>query len=237
MKKLTVFFVSLFLLSLCGCTLPVISPDTTGPVAAQVTDCYSHVMEGCCYHIPQITLEGISTDAVNQIIYGELYGLLQADVYDCLEYGCSIWCYGMTYTWVQKGTVVSIVAQADAPNDVSVYFVYNISAENGQLLTDAQLFAALQLTPEDAIGQIRGSLEKYWEQFGDENADAADWVADLREKTLSDENVADAFPCLLSDGQLGFVGNIYSFAGADSYRYIMDMDGNTTRLTCPVHNP
>lgn len=251
MKKVLLFLVMAAMVlsfAACGSQNTDTQPDNTDkneqhtqqtqPVQVQVTDAFTDTVEGGCFHIPKISLGDISVEQTNAHIYEELNYLLQEGVYHCLDDGYSIWYTGMVYEWLQVGQVLSVVAQVkSAGNDVVDYYVYNISTVNGQLLSDGQLYEALKMTKGAGDQILFEACEQYWDNYAAEHGDSQDpeFVQELRDQTLSDENLAQAKPYANQDGAVGYVVNIYSVAGAAYYAHRIERDGVLPEMQCKEH--
>lgn len=249
-KALLVLMMAAMVLSFaaCGNQNTDTQPDSTDkegqhtqqtqPAQAQVSDAFSDTVEGCCFHIPKISLGDISVEQTNAHIYEELYHLVQEGVYHCLDDGYSIWYTGMVYQWLQVGQVLSVVVQVEsAGNDFIDYYVYNISAVNGQLLSDGQLYEALNMTKGAGDQILFEACEQYWDTYAAEHGDTEDpeFLKELRDQTLADENLAQAKPYANQDGAVGYVVNIYAVAGPPYYTYRIERNGVLPEIQCKEH--
>lgn len=246
MKK--VFLVLLALacvlsMAACGNT----DPEPTEPVTtqdpltgesqqAEIVDGYVDVVEGCCFHIPQIRLGNVDMEQTNSWIHDTLYKQIKEGVYHAVDDDYSIYYTEMSYVWRQHDQVISLVVMLRyAANDLVDYYVYNISAVTGQLLTDDQIYEFLQMSEQSAQQRLCETLDHYWYAFREQNPDMdAQFVDALQSMTVSNENLRAAKPFLGADGKLWFAVNIYSVAGADYYTYLMDMQGNFTTIACQL---
>lgn len=251
MKKALLFLMMAAMLlsfAACGNQNTDTQPDSTDkeeqhtqqtqPAQAQVSDAFSDTVEGCCFHIPRISLGDISVEEANSYIYEELNYLLQEGVYHCVEDGYSLWYTGMVYEWVQTEKVLSVVVQVkSAANDVTEYYVYNISMESGELLSDLALYEELSISESAGKQILQEACELYWDNFVAEHGDSQDpdFLQQLREQTLSEENLAQVKPYANKDGAVGYVVNIYSVAGAPYYEHRIERSGVLPEMQCKEH--
>lgn len=187
-----------------------------------------------CYHIPVVELPDVQASAINQQMYDTHYAHLEEMV---LGREIEPFMLEMVYSVMQKGDIVSVMVQEACDTDYTQYYVYNFSASTGEQISDTELFAAFGMTELDGRKQIRDSLTQYWdnlyEELGNGYFDSYTYLQ--REKTIAADNVDACRPFIDQNGNLRYVGSIYSLGGADSYDWIFDDMGNAWRVECSEH--
>lgn len=193
-----------------------------------VYDQYSISDGGCCFHIPGVDLS--VAKSVNKKIYDTYYEVIQED-YFAYEYPdvCQI-----AYEIGQKEHILSITVGTSYYWDYTSYRVYNISTVTGKLLSDQEVYGVYGLTEEQGRERIVGALRKRCDRMSDgvEQEEYKAVLKELRDMTLSDENVSNAKPFIDSAGKLCFVAEVYVPAGAGVYPYMIDQSGNYQFISC-----
>lgn len=191
---------------------------------------YDYSLGSFCYHIPVVELPGVNAQEVNELLYETHYQNLKENALDIKEQPFML---GMIYSVGQKGDIVSVMVQESCDCDLTYYYVYNFSAVTGKQIEDSDVFAAFGLTEMQGRENIKNSLSDYWDQkiqqIGSEGFES------YKNDTLSDENIALFRPFIDEMGNLRYTGTIYSPAGAESYDWIIDNDGNIWREICQEH--
>ena len=191
---------------------------------------YDYNLGSFCYHIPVVELPGVNAQEINELLYETHYQNLKENALDIKEQPFML---GMLYSVGQKGDIVSVMVQESCDSDLTYYSVYNFSASTGEEIEDADVFAAFNLTEKQGRENINHSLSKYWdERIGNLGAEG---LESYKNDTLSNENIALCRPFIDDKGNLRYTVTIYSPAGADSYDWIIDDDGNIWRETCQEH--
>ena len=127
-----------------------------------ITDPY-YDNEPYCYHIPKIVSNIKLYDETNQIIYGELYDLLNESVYQDID-NPSI-CF-LNYNWAENEQIISIVVCYDYPHSVNPqYIIYNISKRSGKILTDDQMLTEFGYTESTYHSKGKEVIHKYWGEY------------------------------------------------------------------------
>lgn len=191
---------------------------------------YDYSLGSFCYHIPVVELPGVNAQEINELLYKTHYQNLKENALDIKEQPFML---GMIYSVGQKGDIVSVMVQESCDCDLTYYSVYNFSAVTGKQIEDSDVFAAFGLTEMQGRENIINSLSDYWnqkiQQIGSEGFES------YKNDTLSDENIALFRPFIDEMGNLRYTGTIYSPAGAESYDWIIDNDGNIWREICQEH--
>lgn len=191
---------------------------------------YTYYLGSFCYHIPVVKLPGVNAQTINDVLYETHTQNLKTKALDMPEQPFML---GMTYSVAQKGDIVSVMVQESCDCDLTDFYVYNFSASTGEVIRDEDVYAAFGLTQAQAHERIRSALTEYWDQRIQEFG--AEGLESYKNNTISDENVASFRPFMDENGNLRYVGAIYSPAGADSYDWIIDDAGNAWRESCPEH--
>ena len=250
MKKLLAILLAVCLLAGCAAAPTETSVETTTEEPAQTTEettpetteettqgttepeprQYVYAEGVTCYHIPVVEMPGVNADEINETLYETYTAFLQAEVLSTPVEN-RFW-LGLTYEVGRKGDAVSVTVLQQGDCDLDTYEVYYFSATTGELLTKDAVFAACDMTPEEGTEAIRQAMETYWEQFPMQDDP---FVEELKEKTLADSNVSVVKPLITETGELQFVGEFYSPAGADSYWHRFDPQGEFIEMSCCEH--
>lgn len=174
-----------------------------------------------CYHIPEIYIYEGNYDAVNEIIYQELYDILDEGVYAYPEWPSA---FGMGYTWGRKNDVLSIAVAVPTEAEVTEYYVYNVSVLFGNMLDDSDTIAESGFTEEEFYTAVYNGLKNYWDENGANMTDSEG--INGRNETLSDQNVRSAIPWINADGKLCSVATVSWPYGGGGFYLLLDMDGN-----------
>ncbi len=230
-------------------TTETTAPETETESAAMpddadlVTDAYADsiavesggISELFCYHIPEIHLNGSLEAAVNARIYEEMKGILDDEVYSYdLEEGLYPLLAGMHYTWGRTSDALSVVVQTSLDYSWWGYYVYNISLDSGEMLSDQELLGLYGISEDEFHNQVRLELEAYIDSMFTPDQIGEEVYQMIVQQTVAEENISGVRPYINPDGKLGYVANIYSPAGADSYYHLMNYDDGTEadRIEC-----
>ena len=183
-----------------------------------------------CYHIPQFNLPGDTATQTNQIVFNELYSILEKDIYPDIEHGKKPFKSRMSYWWGENGAVVSAVVRVE--NDVwDDFYIYNVSKTTGMLLNHQEFLEALGMTAEAYRTLVADTLERYWKENDNQNLTGPnrDFYLNHRDElysfTMTQENMDASLPYVNEDGELGLLAWIYSAAGAEKYRHNLSTVG------------
>lgn len=191
---------------------------------------YDYYFGSFCYHIPVVELPGVNAQSINELLYETHYENLKENALDISEQPFML---GMLYSVGQKGDIVSVMVQESCDCDLTYYCVYNFSASTGEEISDADVFAAFDLMEKQGRENIKQSLSDYWDKIIRQTG--AEGMESYKNDTLSNGNIALFRPFIDENGNLRYTGSIYSPAGADSYDWIIDDDGNAWRESCQEH--
>lgn len=219
-------------------TTQEITPETTEETTPEPTEAdtrqYVYTDGAFCYHIPVVELPGVDAGEMNEKLYGIYEKLLQEMVFSIPREERFL--LGLTYEVGRKGDVVSVTVLQRGDCDLDSYDVYHFSASTGKELRDDQVYAAFDMTPAEGVEMIRKAMEANFNMA--EKMDGPDdpFFLEQKEKTLADSNLKLVRPLIAETGELQFVGEFYSLAGADSYWHRFDQAGEFLQMTCTEHN-
>lgn len=219
-------------------TTQEITPETTEETTPEPTEAdtrqYVYTDGAFCYHIPVVELPGVDAGELNETLYATYDAFLQTEVF-ALSAEERFW-LGLTYEIGRKDDVVSVAVRRIGDFDLDAYDVYYISASTGKELSREAVFAAFGMTTEEGETVIRKVMETYWEGMEQYASLGEEFFRTQKELTLAESNIEAVCPLITADGQLQFVGEFYSLAGADSYWYRFDQAGELLQMTCTEHN-
>lgn len=207
------------------------TPADDGQVQMAVVDAYTHFLTSrydvdCCYHIPRIVLDEDRGSEINEIIYREMYGILEDGVlYD----GTDPSVIHMQYSWGYGENAISVLIRTSAvTNDYAEYYTYHISAKSGKILDDTYLIMTYDLSRDD----FRALLEQRVRAFYAASPELLAHVSETELQRLINDSVAAdnldmARPYVGSDGSLCAVVKLYWPAGAGSYYQLLNVTGET----------
>lgn len=217
-------------------------PETSEPVTEEtepkspflgVTDAYydfrtQDLYGECfhCYHIPRMDFEGELQAGGNETIYSELYAVLEKQLYTDAEY------YELgelSYTWGQDNGIVSIVAKTSMISyDNTNYYIYNASAETGEIVTAQEVLAAYGMTEAEYEELLKESIVKY---FSDRAETVIEFTSEAEYQNILNQSLAEATigsttPFVGSNGALCAKATVYWIAGAGRYSMLFDLETN-----------
>lgn len=212
-----------------------VTPETTQGANPETTEGdmrqYVYTDGAFCYHIPVVALPDVNADAINDKLYESYDRFLQTEVLT-VPADERFW-LGLTYEIGRKDDAVSVTVLRRGDCDLDSYDVYYISASTGKELTGDAVFAAFGMTAETGEATIRKAMETYWGQTPEETDP---FFLEQKEKTLADSNINAVKPLITEKGELQFVGEFYSLAGADSYFYRFNAQGELLQMDCETHS-
>ncbi len=189
-------------------------PTQTATGEPQVTDRYANAAENI--FVPQITIEGVSTDAVN----GEIWTNLE---YFTTEPNR----WSVEYEYGIKNDVVSVYVHAYEKSDgIHDYYVYNVSALTGKTITNEEFISKIDLTDETYLQKLEQALQaKFYELYSDFSSDAS--FQSLLSMTIDREQLKQAKPFYTNESGLSAVAWVYAMVGADGYYRVVSLDDAT----------
>lgn len=219
-------------------TTQEITPETTEETTPEPTEAdtrqYVYTDGAFCYHIPVVELPGVDAGELNETLYATYDAFLQTEVF-ALSAEERFW-VGLTYEIGRKDDVVSVAVLRMGDCDLDAYDVYYISASTGKELTREAVFAAFGMTPEEGEAVIRTAMESNFNMAQKPEGPEDPFFLEQKDRTLADSNINAVKPLITEEGELQFVGEFYSLAGADSYWHRFDQAGEFLQMTCTEHN-
>ena len=105
-------------------------------------------------------------------------------------------------------------------NDVVVYGVYNLDLASGLALSGAELLEKLDVDPAYLV-QLEQALlgEEFTYLYGQFDTGDDEFYTGQYDRTTDPANAETDRIWIGQDGQLQFIGRIYSMAGAEYYEY------------------
>lgn len=175
----------------------------------------------CYYHIPKINLSGQEIKNINREICEQLYAILEDEVYS--DY---ISLRDMTYSWGKKDDFISIIVETNQNSWAwTEYYIYNVSKETGQKISDSELIESYGFTEDSFYAEVKETIKN---NFDSREAELKPAIGEslfesLKEKSIDMENVKDSMPYISSDGDLCVAVKLYSPAGADYYWNLLNV--------------
>lgn len=216
-------------------TLPEGAALPQCPVKPVPDSAYEIQQQAYTYQVPQIELEGVDTQAVNEAINGTYFDTLNW-IQKNFTSGIAPVCWEIGYYTSISDEVLSIVTYSRTNELDSISFqVFNVDMTTGQQLDSAALLERAGYTPEQYQQAARNALEKafdkyvsFWETSvgGDPDPDGTlrNWTLDPESassdlSTPIDYNLENSQLHLDSSGRLWFIGCVFHAAGSQR-RYV-----------------
>ena len=174
--------------------------------------------------LPQLTMNSVAADKINTEIHQRLAPLF--DSYRESEYVMG----RADYVAVLNGDVLSLAIESrsvDTPN--SSFLVYNINVVTGEVLSNSQVIAMSGISEYTAYDAIRSDANARCDETKEKvnnNPQLLEQLEQVRERTLSEENLSKADFFFNADGKLCGVYRYYWIAGAENYGAIVETDGS-----------
>ena len=199
-----------------------------------------YLLNGGCYHIPVVELPGVDTTGINRQLYDTYYGVLEQNVF--IDREPDIMLGQMTYSVGRRGDIVSVVVRLGWDYDMDEYVVHNYSISTGAEVSWKELIRSYNGMGETYFrGIAKLALEQYFDKLKAEREeyifteDDEAFFQEVKERTLENSNIYRIVPMVAENGELQFIGEIYSMAGADSYLHRFDQKGNLIDMFCEQH--
>lgn len=158
------------------------------------------------YHIPRVNLELPQIEEVNDQIYTELYhGLLEESVVECPDFPSLA---QLAYSYGVKDETLSILVCAyekfTAESwDERQYYVYNLSMETGDFLSDEALLSAFGMTREEYREALEAAAEERCRELYEQNSAGIQEESYYQKAlTWTRENLDGARPYIDAGGDL-----------------------------------
>lgn len=210
------------------------TPTTPSVFQAEIEDAYSYLRETDygrrCYHIPKLILPDNLADSVNKTMYDHLYPMVEEAENPPDPYADYI--LEMQYSMWQSGEVISVVVSVMQPyNDYIEFFIYNVSAITGNLLSDEEVYSHFSVTSKEA----RENLVKYLDSYWDANREQIDeYMALFVQETYSEEYLDKAQIFAGPNGAMCFTTKIGTPAGAGYFNALINPDGELFYISCNI---
>ena len=133
--------------------------------------------------------------------------------------------YGIaSYQWHINNNILSLVVDNKGPNDLHVYYIYNINMDTGDAYTNAELLKLKGLVENDFATKLRNACAaKFLEDYGMDST--LELYTSAYKKTLEKTYNKDAKMFLNSSGDLMAVGYVYSIAGPEGHDRLFNITG------------
>lgn len=183
------------------------------------------------YHVPQITADTQGAAAINRAIE-ETYGPIVREVLESVSGGFSVIWTSIRWETYQYDNILSLVVSRMGTMDLNFYNVYLYDIASGQQLTTADLLSVLNVDETAFLNAVRQAAAACFDNLADDmlptfyDYSYLEELAERREWTLSDENINMGVSAYAdASGKLYVSLPIGSINGADSYDYILTLDG------------
>lgn len=163
--------------------------------------------------LPRIILECEGAQTINEQLESQFAPLAEDPECEGMHYEC--------YKGAER--VLSLLMTVYGPNDTVFYTPFNLDLTTGQALSGGELLQLLDVDA-DKLSNLEQAVmgEEFTHQFGTlKDQMDEDFYNEQYIRTTDPENVETERLWLGGDGQLYFVGRIYSMAGAEFYEYIL----------------
>lgn len=215
--------------------IPATEAPTEPPVfQAEIEDAYTHTIKTdygtYCYHVPKLILPNNLVASANKAMYDHLYPMVAEAENPSDPYADYI--LEMKYDMWQAGEVISVVVSVLQPyNDYIEFFVYNISAVTGQLLSDNKVYSHFGVTAIEAREDLIHYLDAYWEA---NRANLEDYMTPFIQETYSEEYLDSAEIFVGPNGTMCFTTKIGVPAGAGYFNTLINPDGELFHISCNI---
>ena len=230
MKKISAVLLSLLLLGLCACGSG--GGTTTNEEKPQYDD--SLITETCSdegsytdgtgngeaysYHVPALVANSDDAETINSAIEDKFGSAVEENKKN-MQDKLSLYIRGVSWKTYWHDSVVCLVIKAEYDaSDYVDYGVYSYDFASNTAVTNAQLFDMAALTEDEFLTKAREEVGKAFDSANSEIKDSFDGYDDLRDWTLSDDNInADMMTYIDGDGALTVIAPIGVPAGSGWY--------------------
>ena len=171
------------------------------------------------FRIPQINLNSADAAAINAELYDSLYPLAEGRIAEAKQGAAEIG--GLDYRCSLKGDLLSLLVDCEGGGGEtgSEYRVYNLSVSTGARLGTEELLQALGLSEAAYRALVRLALENRWHQLRSAEEPGAQ---EALERSLAEENIDAAQPCLGPAGRLYAAAALY-LPGEEASGVLLDL--------------
>ena len=209
-------------------------PQDSDPVELapiSVTDAYSTCVAASgaqkgyfCYHIPQVELQDGRGAEISNVIYTELYAILESELASNTLPDISC----MHYSWGRRDNIMSVLVQTQATTyNWTEYYTYHVAAKSGRILTDGDILLAFGLSDAEYQDLLETGVREYYASRKTQIVDSVgqSTYETLVNNTLAEANLAAARPYVGADGTLCAIVNCYWYAGGEYYQTLLNLTG------------
>lgn len=175
----------------------------------------------CIYRIPQILPFSEDAARCQAEINEDFFHLLEQEI-KCYQDGFSPWCVGLDYQVYLYEDILSVVICTDL-GYAKGYDVYCFDLENGWLMDTGDFLAKKDINRQDYNQSLYQFAQATFLEMSGPKEDAPDpeFYQQQMDKTLSNENLANAKLYTDNDGTVRILLQIYALAGEDSYGHLL----------------
>lgn len=187
---------------------------------------FSEKTDDYSYDIPFVNLDSIDAQSINNDIEIEYLNKALVELNEYAE-GLSISMYKVEYEYYINGDILSLVVSKEFPNDCIYYKTYNLNLSTGKKVSNKELLELKKISEDDYLNKMKDTVTKFVEEhysdlkkeFYGSKDEVLSYVFVL-EKTL--ERCSTDLPMFLDkNGDVSFVIDVTSIAGAEAYSYTM----------------
>lgn len=159
--------------------------------------------------IPKVTIEGVSTSAVNK----EIAKLITKAKKSAKNKGAHF-----KYSYYIGKTYVSIIVSQPEWNDTGANYVYNISRKTGKKMSKKQMLKAVGVSSKKFNSRVKKAVEKFWKPYKKMLFNKIQQQE--YKKAISSKTIKRAQPYVNSKGKLSFkLDDLPSYGGASWVNY------------------
>ena len=227
MRKTTAFAMILILLISCPATGLADNPRQNSIFELYSAEgCYEDSegnTESYSYHVPQIFSEEPVVKEINAEIE-ERFGKRVEEQFQDMKGGYSLWSWHTEWHSYWDDSMLFLLISADENGGFKDYAVYGYDFESDSRVTNDMILEKRGITAEFYKDNLREKAKLMFEDMNGtippESREEMGYYSQL-EKTISDENVAEAVLFIDGLGELEAIMKIYSLAGADWYYHLV----------------
>ena len=167
----------------------------------KVTDAYKSTYTSPEYgkvtsRIPKVTIDGVSTSAVNKEI-AKLIPKAKSAAKNKYTY--------YHYSYYVGKTYVSIIVSYPDYNDTGTSYIYNISRKTGKRLSKKQMLKTLGISSKKFNSRVKKAIKKCYNKMGNPGNDK--YFKSQYKKAMSSKTIKRAIPWVNSKGKVCFLIN------------------------------
>ena len=146
--------------------------------------------------------------------------------------------YEIYYRFYENEDIVTVIINSNiVMTTIPKYDIYNVNTVTGEILDNEDILKLKNITVEDYEKNVKTILDNEFTE-GKSSLSGTSFYKEQREKNRSDKNcsVENTKIFLGVNGELQFVANLYSLAGADKYEKIFDYTTTDTKQERSIEN-